>query len=144
MFSKVKAVIDTNIWVSALLLGSNALAIVDALDANQFTLVLSNELLDELVRVIARPKLSAIIPNKRQERILTLIKEKAVFIKLADIRSVSRDPKDDMFLACALASNADYLVTGDEDLLCLKQHGVTEIISPASFLQILINTEGVS
>lgn len=138
MSNGIKAVIDTNIWISALLSGSNALALADALDANLFVLVASNELLDELTRVIDRPKFAGMIPEERAHRILALVKEKADLVDLgSEIPSISSDPKDDMFLACALASDANYLVSGDNDLLSLKQYGVTEIINLTSFLRLL-------
>lgn len=137
MSGKVKAVIDTNIWISALLSGSNALALVDALDRDKFSLVSSVELLDELERVVARRKFADIMSEERSQDILKLINEKALIIKIADVLPVSRDPKDDIFLACALASGADYLVTGDDDLLCMKGHGTTRIVTPTDFLSVL-------
>lgn len=50
---------------------------------------------------------------------------------------ISRDPKDDKFLACAVEGEADYLVTGDEDLLILEQIGEIPIVRPFHFVQIL-------
>ncbi len=49
------------------------------------------------------------------------------------IKPVSRDPDDDKVLACASASGADYLVTGDEDLLVIKWYGGTKILAPRDF-----------
>ncbi|MEZ4536970.1 MAG: putative toxin-antitoxin system toxin component, PIN family [Cyanobacteriota/Melainabacteria group bacterium] len=137
MSGKVKAVIDTNIWISALLSGSNALALVDALDRDKFSLVSSVELLDELERVVARRKFADIMFEERSQNILKLINEKALIVKIADVLPVSRDPKDDIFLACALAGHADYLVTGDDDLLCLKDHEATKIVRLVEFLAII-------
>lgn len=137
MSGKVKAVIDTNIWISALLSGSNALALVDALDRNKFSLISSDELLDELERVVARRKFAELMSKKRSQDILHLINEKALIVELSEVLSVSRDPKDDIFLACALAGHADYLVTGDDDLLCLKDHGTTKIVRLVEFVAIL-------
>jgi putative PIN family toxin of toxin-antitoxin system len=130
----IKAVIDTNIWVSALISPGNARAIADALAANQFALVSSKEILAELIDVLNRPKFKATIPEARVQRIVTLILKKAQFVELQHIPAVSRDPKDDIFLACAAAEQTDYLVTGDADLLVLDVYQSTKVITPAEFL----------
>jgi predicted nucleic acid-binding protein len=57
--------------------------------------------------------------------------------KLEDIPSISRDPKDDIFLACAKAAKALYLVSEDNDLLVLKQYEDTAIVNAAQFLAML-------
>lgn len=56
----------------------------------------------------------------------------------------SRDPKDDIFLACALAGQCDYLVTGDRDLLDLQGHpglGQLRIVTPREFLEAVKESE---
>lgn len=53
------------------------------------------------------------------------------------VNIISKNPQDNKFLACAQEGSADYLVTGDADLLDVKSHGGTLIISPAVFLPIL-------
>ena len=55
------------------------------------------------------------------------------------IKPMSRDPDDDRILACALASGADYLVTGDEDLLVLKQYVGTRILAPRDFESLFVD-----
>lgn len=54
-----------------------------------------------------------------------------------ELERISRDPKDDIFLVCAATANCDFLVTGDKDLLVLKAHKRTKIVTPAKFLSIL-------
>jgi len=54
----------------------------------------------------------------------------------------SRDPKDDKFLACAVEGAADYIVTGDADLLSLEKFHAVRIVRPAEFVQLLIYAEG--
>ena len=48
-----------------------------------------------------------------------------------------RDPKDDMFLACAAACSADFLVTGDDDLLSIGEYQNTKIVTPSQFVEAL-------
>ena len=57
----------------------------------------------------------------------------------SDIPRVCRDPNDDMILACALAAEADYIVTRDKDLLVLKKYQNVEILTPEKFIQQVIH-----
>jgi uncharacterized protein len=134
----VKAVVDTNIWISALLNSAGASRqIAERLEADQFALICSNELIVELTQVLARPKFVRIINSNQADRFIALLQRKAVLVQLQDVAAISRDPKDDVFLACAAISDSDYLVSGDLDLLDLQTHWRTQIISPAKFLSIL-------
>jgi putative PIN family toxin of toxin-antitoxin system len=129
-----KVVIDANVWISALLDGKNALSIVDKLGHDQFQLMFAEPLIIELTDVLSRPKFAKIRPG-RSEQLIALIREKATLIALENIPKVSRDPKDDVYLACAVASQADFLVSGDDDLLTLKEHQGTKIVTPRQFLE---------
>lgn len=131
---RVKAVVDTNIWISALLNAGGPRKITELIEPGFFTPVVSKEIIEELVTVVNRPRLAAKIQEERTSRLIALIRKTAIIVEFSEIPKVSRDPKDDVFLACAMASSADYLVTGDKDLLCLKEHGKTRIVSPAAFL----------
>jgi putative PIN family toxin of toxin-antitoxin system len=133
----IKAVIDTNVWISALLNPGTARQIVSYLYTGGFQLVCSGELLAELLRVLSRPKVSATFDQEDVDELLGLIQDKSFFVELQHIAAISRDPKDDMFLACAAASQSDYLVTGDNDLLTLKAHQSTKIVTPRQFLELL-------
>lgn len=53
------------------------------------------------------------------------------------LTGVCRDPKDDKFLACAIEGEADYLVSGDQDLLAIGSYQGIQIVKPAQFLNIL-------
>jgi predicted nucleic acid-binding protein len=53
------------------------------------------------------------------------------------IEGVARDPEDDKLLACAVEGRADYLVSGDKDLLVLQEYAGVQVISPAQFVKIL-------
>ncbi len=58
-------------------------------------------------------------------------------VHTTDIEPICRDPKDDIFLACAKVANADYLVSEDNDLLIIGQHHTTRIVKVATFLNAL-------
>jgi uncharacterized protein len=133
----LKAVIDTNLWISSLIGTGPPRKIKDCLQAQMFQAVYAVELFDELIDVLARPKFALKIQATEISKLLQLIEEVAILVKLDNIPSISCDPKDDIFLACAAVSKSDYIVSGDPDLLDLVEHGKTKIINPAQFLQIL-------
>lgn len=53
------------------------------------------------------------------------------------VPAVTRDPSDDQVIACAVAAQADYLVTGDDDMLVLAEHKGIRILTPRQFLDLL-------
>jgi putative PIN family toxin of toxin-antitoxin system len=60
-----------------------------------------------------------------------------MFPDLPEVRAVTRDPSDDQVIACALAAQADYLVTGDDDMLVLTEYRSIRIVTPRQFLDLL-------
>ena len=133
----LKAVIDTNVWISALIGTGSSKKIKDCLQARLFQAVYAQELFKELVDVLSRPKYATKIQATEVYKLLRLIEEVAILVELSQIHRISRDPKDDMFLACAAISGSDYIVSSDLDLLDLKSHQDTQIVTPAKFLAIL-------
>lgn len=91
--------------------------------------------------MLARPKIASRIDQQDAEQLIELLKARAIFVLTETIPAVSRDPKDDVYLACAAAGDADILITGDQDLLVLKVHGRTRILTPAEFLDLLPKRE---
>jgi uncharacterized protein len=139
----LKAVIDTNVWVSALFTSGTARKLVNRLKINSFQLIYSTQILDELLEVTARPKLAHKLIKEDKTELTDLIRQHGVSVELErPISAISRDPRDDMYLACALVADCDFIVTGDNDLLCLKTHGRAKIISPAEFVGILEQRRG--
>ena len=129
-----RAVLDTNVLVSALLFGGRLSALRDAWREGNVRLVLCRETVDEFLRVLAYPKfrLSA------REILFLLESEVIPFADVADISGMSgtycRDPEDDKFVRCALAGHCRYLVSGDQDLLSLRKTGPVRIVLPEEFL----------
>jgi uncharacterized protein len=99
------------------------------------------EFLDELNQVIARPKFSKYITNDLKELLLNSIKLKSEIHSLDFIEPISRDKNDDYLLGLSKKSNADFLISGDKDLLVLIQFLNTKIIQISEFELILLNIE---
>ncbi len=134
-----RAVIDTSTLISAVLRPSSVprQAFVWALGSH--TMFVSGATLDELEKVLLRPKFDAYaLPAERAaffvhyKQETTLLNPDAQSEQMA--LGVCRDPKDCKFLALAMACNAGLLVSSDDDLLSLKNWHSTQIVSPAAFL----------
>ncbi len=139
----IRAVLDVNVLISALISPSGAPAqILDAWRAETFVVVISEPILAEFQRVVAQPQLRnryGLTPS-RVERLLRGLRQFALMTPgELEIHGVAPDPDDDKVLACAVEGGADYLVTGDKDLLELHEHEGVQILSPAEFTRFLEN-----
>jgi putative PIN family toxin of toxin-antitoxin system len=127
-----KVIIDTNIWIS-FLIGKELQNLRDLIANERIKLILTDQLIDEIKIVTSREKLKKYFhPDKVAELIslLNIISEK---IKIKKIQQICRDPKDDFLLALAKGSKADFLVTGDKDLLEIRLYGKTKILTVKEF-----------
>jgi uncharacterized protein len=135
----LKIVIDTNIFISALIKPGNSQKIFDFLTTGSFQAFYPTQLLEEFAEVATRPKVADKykITTEKLKNFLAVIQRNATNIPMTNIPRICRDPTDDPFLECARLAKCDYLVSGDPDLLDLLEHGQTKIVSAAKFLQIL-------
>lgn len=132
MEKRNRIIIDTNLWVSFLLTKQFAF-LDDFLENEKIQLIFSQELLDEFIDVINRPKLRRYFSDNNLELILEIIEQYADFITVSSNIKVCCDSKDNFLLSLAKDGLADYLITGDQDLLVIKQLENTEIITIAEF-----------
>ena len=126
----MKVIVDTNAFVSGIIWSGKPAQIVSKWRSGEFELILSEELLAEYVEVIERLSKEPQLGSHWQD---TLIK-KATFVSVTQTVDVCRDPDDNFILALGLASRADYLITGDKDILTISDFPI-RIVSPATFLQ---------
>lgn len=98
-------------------------------------MVFSQELLDEFLEVAKRPKFRRFFLNADIEEILETIEEYADFVKVQSKVEVCRDLKDNFLLSLSVDGNADFLLTGDKDLLDLTKFGETRILTISNYLQ---------
>lgn len=139
-----KAVLDTNILVSAFLFferGGVPVELLEKARDEQFTLVSSRPILDELEGVLIRNRGTHARYGYTKEAVRayrTVLEVEAVLVQPeAPFPRLSRDPDDDVIIATAVAGQADYLVTGDIDLLALGNHQGVRIVAPRQFLDLL-------
>jgi putative PIN family toxin of toxin-antitoxin system len=130
---KNRIIIDTNLWVSFLL--TNDFSKLDKIFANKHvTLLFSQVLLDEFIEVAQRPKFKKYFSLTDLENLLLQIKNEAEFIEVTSDIKLCRDPKDDFLLSLANDGKATHLITGDKDLLDIKNFGKTKITTTANYL----------
>lgn len=128
---------DTNVFLSGLISKNSPPNTVVRYLLEKGLLAFSKETFSELEEVIHRDKFDKIIPIERRRIFLINLKNNGVFYDIENKINICRDPKDNMLLDVAIASYADYLVTGDNDLLVLKNIRNTSIITPREFIELL-------
>lgn len=134
----MRAVLDVNVLISALLSGSGSPArLLRAWLDGHFELVMSPKLLAEMERALRYPKLARRIEPAERQEVLTLLRHSATFVDdpAGPAPVTSPDPDDDYLIALAAGQDA-MLVSGDSHLLGLPERGRT-IHSPAEFLALL-------
>ena len=125
-----KVIFDTNLWIS-FLIGKELQFLRGLIENEKIQLVITDQLLDELTLVVCRPKLKRYFDQEKVKELISFLKIISLHFQVKKIESVCRDPKDDFLLALSKVSKADFLVTGDKDLLVIGVYGKTKIISVA-------------
>lgn len=97
-------------------------------------LVFSKELLEEFISVIKRPKFRKIFTQNDTEKLIETIQYNAEFYNVKSQVNICRDVKDNFLLSLAKDATADFLITGDKDLLEIKTFYSTKIITMTDFL----------
>lgn len=136
----LRALPDTNQLVSSLLSARGLQRqLIDAWQARAFVLMLVPGQVEEVAEVLSRPKIARkyrIAPGDR-DAFLHLLSVEAAVLPHGPAPGVCRDPDDDYLLGCAAAGGADYLVTGDDDLLTVRRYRDVAIVDARTFLTVL-------
>lgn len=131
----IRAVLDTNVVVSALLFSGSPSRLISAWQSGRLPLVVSAPILDEYIRVLAYPKFKLTNTEIRgllEEELIPFMETvTAVPTNIPDLR----DPDDAKFITCAVAAGVRWLVRGDDDLLSLHHVESVDILSVTAFLQ---------
>lgn len=134
----MKIVLDANVIIAAFAARGLCESIMEVC-LSEHEIVLSDDLFDEILRNL---RLKIKLPTNIVDNICELLREHAnISIPEPLASDVCRDPDDIKILGLAVASNADYIVTGDKDLLILKNFQDTPILNPRSFSDILHGRE---
>ena len=132
-----KVVLDTNILVSALLFKGDLAGIVDLWRNGRIIPVLSRETFAEFKTVLEYPKFSL----SGREIQMIIEQEVLPYFEIVEVsdktENVCRDPDDDKFIACAISASADFIVSGDNDLLNMGGYKSARIINASTLLKML-------
>ena len=135
----IKVVLDTNIFVSAVIKpDSNPGRILELVRNGDIELCVSPEILEELKPTLAYPKLKKFHQHD-SKWIAAFIRELSEMARTTPgkiiVEVIKEDPSDNIYLACAIEGQADFIVSGDHHLTGLVEFRGIRIVNPASFLE---------
>jgi putative PIN family toxin of toxin-antitoxin system len=132
----MKLVVDTNVFISAFYWGGNPQKIIDRIIEGTDEMYISNEILNEIAEVMARPRFKS-EPAIIDRYIKTIEKlGKKVFIT-GNIQGICRDKDDDDKLECGILGKVNYIITGDDDLLILDHYENIKIVTVKKYLEMI-------
>jgi len=130
---RLRVVIDTNVFISAFLWGGTPQKVVNRWLEGGFRLLVSPFLISEILLVLERFS----FPPQDCQKIKTFLETQGIKIIPQEATKICRDPKDNQILDLCLKGKANFLVTGDKDLLAIKKFFATKIVSPRRFLELI-------
>lgn len=135
----MRVIVDTNVLVSGLLFGGPPREILELVQTDTITLCMTETAILELNRVLTYPKLERqrLRLTPRFEIVLDDVLSRSIRIPepLDAIDVITVDPSDNIFLACASAANAQFIISGDKHLLDVKNFAGIPIVTPRQFLR---------
>jgi len=126
---KTKVIIDTNLWIS-FLIGREFEKLDFLFSSNRICLLFSGRLFAEFVGVASREKFRKYFSEDDIDKLSIKMQKVAKIVQTKSVQTQCRDPKDNFLLELAVDGKADYLITGDKDLLELK------VVSKAKIMKI--------
>jgi len=129
-----KVVVDTNVFIASFF-GGNPRKIIDPWKTGKIVICLSRPIVDEYVEVLARLGLQ---DEKELDELLQIWAEGVNTLFAAStprLNVAMQDPDDNMFIECAVALKAAYIISGDKDLTAVGDYMGIKIVSPAGFRQ---------
>jgi putative PIN family toxin of toxin-antitoxin system len=133
MGAGTKVVIDSNVFISAFGWDGKPEAVVRLMEQRLILNHTTEEMFDELRRVVAYPKLK--FTRSLQAKILEFVFSWSCFVHPSErVAVVTDDPDDDKFIACAVVAGAGHIITGDPHLLAVGSCQNVRILTPAQYL----------
>lgn len=129
----MKVVLDTNVLISGIFWKGTPHALLNAWAENRFKVIISNAILAEYIAVLHRIDMQGDIAKRWS----VFLVEHAIVVKDRYRVKLARDVSDDKFVNTAISGGADFIVSGDDDLLSLQNQSPISIVSPKRFLTIL-------
>ncbi len=134
----MRIVLDTNIFVSNLISDKgNPARIVRWWLEGEYDVLVTQPIVDEILRVTGYERIQKKYAKVRENRLefVALISEQAVWVEPEEqLDVIAADESDNRYVECAVAGNAQYIVTGDKHLLDLREYEGIPILTPAAFV----------
>ncbi|MBS3137006.1 putative toxin-antitoxin system toxin component, PIN family [Candidatus Woesearchaeota archaeon] len=133
-----KVVVDTNVFISAFGWDGIPEKVLNIIDEKGYIIYLSENQLKEIQRVINYPRLN--LSEKEKAVFLKELLSSVVLVKIKTmINIIKEDSDDNIIISTAIENNCDYIISGDNHLLQLKQYKHIRILTPAQFFSLLEN-----
>lgn len=132
--NRIRVIVDTNLWISSLI-GRQLSSLRELLSYPSIELVMTERLMQEVLLVARRPKLSKYFRSDDVDQLQEWMEQNMTNVPLGQIPARCRDPKDDYLLELAIQAKAVYLVSGDSDLLEMGSIGDCRIMTVRQFEQ---------
>lgn len=135
----IRAVVDTNVIVSAFFWGGLPRQLLNAARSKQFRMITSEELIEELKDVISRPKFAERLAQIGETVETLLENDYRALVEVVEPAKIEPvildDPDDDALIACAIGGSANYILSGDHHLLDLETHQNIKVTTIKQFLE---------
>ena len=122
-----KIIVDSNIWIS-FLIGKNLKGLQNQIDSQFIKIITCNEQLHELSEVFKKPKIRKYFTHEQIIEFFELLDESSEIFIIKTTSTTCRDLKDNYLVSLAIDSKADFLITGDKDLLELNKINGTIVL----------------
>lgn len=134
---KIKVVLDTSTFISGFFWKGNEYQLLKLIENNKIKLYITKEILFEIEEVLKKPKFKNIIfkSGLTINEIINLIITISNLIENKHTINVCRDKSDNKFIECAVSCSADFIISGDNDLLSLKRYRKIKIVKTIEFLK---------
>ena len=135
----MKVTVDTNILISSTFWGGDSDKILKKVERGELELILSEDILDEFLKVLDYEEIKKKIENKNLEMrraMEKIVSISTIVVPLRKLDVVEDDPDDNKILECAVEGDVDYLISQDKHLLNIGEYEGIKIISPEEFLKV--------
>ena len=134
----LKIVADTNVLISSLIRKGKPHELILRIDGIEARLISSNVLMNELTSVLAEERIARYVTRSDVERFLRYVGKRTTIVKVrGEFQVVEEDPKDNVVLNTACSGRADYIVSGDRQLIPLREFKGIRIVTVSEMLDIL-------
>lgn len=130
-----RIIIDSNIWIS-FLIGKKLIGLQNHIDTQNIKIITCNEQIVELSEVFKKPKIKKYFKKEQVSEFFELLIQSSEIVNLSTISNICRDPKDNYLVSLSIDSNANYLITGDKDLLILNKINETIVLNYNDFIEL--------